>query len=123
MVRFGDLPEDFQVLLSDMLPSRDFHANTLIETTVLPVNDQQDEWDDLCLPDSLSEPESRVGHWDNSDYKKAAEYVVAMARGDRFPPLVIDAPNALLRDGYHRMYALQRLGVTHYPMICLDQFQ
>jgi len=115
-IRFDSLPADMQVLLTDLV-RRGFRPDQVIQVWLRPISDHWDEWDDLCNDDRSS-----GACWSSEDYKKAAEYVVAMARGCQFPPLIIDCLRGLLRDGYHRLYALKALGVTHYPMIPLNQF-
>lgn len=113
---FGDLPEDLQILLQDLKPNFDFQSDTWIAVRLGVVADYMDVGDDLCA----CEPD--CGGWTLEDYAKAEHYADLLEAGVAMPPLLVDQPDGLLRDGYHRLYALWKIGRATYPVIYLEQF-
>jgi hypothetical protein len=106
-------PDDFQQLLQDLVDV-DILPGTSIPTYMLPIAPHFEEWDELCHPSEIGDC------WTKADFEKAEEFLRAMAAGAQFPPLIVDSECGLLRDGYHRLYAIRQLGLAEYPMILLD---
>ncbi len=112
MKRISEFPEDYQVLLFDILCHEyptlaDDHDKVLISTgKIIHHNDEFEE---------------ETYQWKQEDFDKAKEYLAAMRRGDKFPPLITHAPRQLLQDGYHRMWAYRELGVEFVDFIYISE--
>lgn len=52
-----------------------------------------------------------VDYWHVEDHERVVAYAEAMLRGDVFPPVIVDMPGGMLRDGYHRIAACVRAGI------------
>lgn len=55
--------------------------------------------------------------WDAEDRNRVATYAEAMLRGDVFPPIIVDKPGGMLRDGYHRIAASRKAGIETIDVV------
>lgn len=109
-------PCDFQQILYDLL----YEAHGQDH----PV-DQDDSWETVLVSfgnilDHLDEYQENRDFWDDSDIARVDYYAEKMKLGFTFPPLIIDGPKLLLRDGFHRMGAYLKNEVYEVPVIYLS---
>lgn len=103
VVAVAEFPEDFQQILCDIILQEVRKSTYCVLTDVLV----------RCgkVADYVAEVSAVIGdYWDAGDHRKANEYAAAMLRGDRFPPVIVDRPGGMLRDGYHRIAACVQIG-------------
>ena len=103
----ADLPEDYQVLLQQLLCEylEDYECALprYVRSTLQPLS----RFRNALLVVKRS--------WLAEDHATMSEYVKLFEAGADFPPLVHSASG--LEDGYHRGNALLRLGWQHYYVI------
>jgi hypothetical protein len=110
IVEITEWAEDYQQILCDCI-LQEVHKATYCSLLVVVVcrgnvADYKDEiWDEL------------TEHWVAEDWLRADEYAAAMLRGDVFPPIIVDMPGGLLRDGYHRIAACVKAGIETIDVV------
>ena len=102
-VDVAEFPEDFQQILYDII-MQEVRKSTYCDLTDVLV---------CCckVAEHVGELEEMAADcWTQEDYERVDEYAAAMLRGDRFPPVIVDRPGGLLRDGYHLIAANVKIG-------------
>ena len=115
-VRFSSFYEDFQTLLMQLGEDRGFRMSerrlrsTPVVTTLVDVTPYLEQ----------VRKDFQAGRlpWDYRGPEHVASLVQAMLAGEDLPPLVVE--NGKWVDGRHRLFALEILGQTHYPVIELS---
>lgn len=110
IVAVGSFPEDFEQILCDII-LQEVKKSTYCELVDVIVR----RGDVAAHAGELEEVAAEC--WVREDYKRVDEYAAAMLRGDRFPPVIVDRPGDLLRDGYHRIAACIQIGRTVVDVI------
>lgn len=55
--------------------------------------------------------------WVEEDLERIDAYAEAVLRGDVFPPIIVDRPGGMLRDGYHRVAACMKIGIDTIDVV------
>lgn len=102
--------EDYQQILCDCIlqevKKATYCSLLVVEVCRTTVAELKAEiWDEL------------TEYWDAEDYRLADEYAEAMLRGDVFPPIIVDRPGGLLRDGFHRVAACVKAGIETIDVV------
>lgn len=103
VVAVESFPEDFEQILHEII-LQEVRKSTYCELTDVIVRRGK-------VADYAAEVSVVIAdYWDAEDHARADEYAEAMIRGDRFPPVIVDRPGGMLRDGYHRIAACVQIG-------------
>lgn len=103
VVAVAEFPEDFQQILCDIILQEVRKSTYCVLTDVIVRRGK--------VADYVAEVSAVIAdYWDAGDHRKADAYAEAMLRGDRFPPVIVDRPGGMLRDGYHRIAACVQIG-------------
>lgn len=110
--QLSDYPEDYQQILVDLVATA-YPDLDLDSFTVVMVGE-------CLIEDHMGEFHEMTDHWSHLDWELVDDYADGILSGSEPPPLIICSQKGLLRDGYHRHAAFQKIGRVSCRAIYLD---